>query len=89
MIPDDLANALRQEKTIQLALKVVPKASRDEISGVMEDGSLKVKVTAPPDKGKANAAVCDLLSAAFGVPKHNVEILRGHTSTSKIVRIIA
>ena len=89
MIPDELVATLRREGTLQLALKVAPKASRDEISGVMEDGSLKVKVTAPPDKGKANAAVCDLLSAAFGVPKRNVEILRGHTSTSKIVRITA
>ena len=87
MFPDVLADRLRREGTLQLALKVVPKASRDEIAGVMEDGSLKVKVTAPPDKGKANSAVCDLLSGVFGVPKRNVEIVRGHTSTTKLVKI--
>ena len=89
MIPDELTQRLRRERTLTLALKVVPKASRDEVVGVQEDGSLKVKVTAAPERGRANAAVCELLAEVFGVPKRNVEILRGDTSTSKLVRITA
>lgn len=87
MIPEGLLLRLREQGSITLVLKVVPKASKDEIVGLLEDGSLKVKVTAPPDKGKANAAVCELLASGFGVAKRNVEILRGEASTNKQVRI--
>jgi uncharacterized protein (TIGR00251 family) len=87
VIPPELLDRLRTEGHLMLTLKVVPKASRDEIVGLLEDGALKVKVTAAPDRGKANAAVCELLAETFGVPKRNVEILRGETSHTKQVRI--
>lgn len=87
MTPQGLLLRLREEGSVTLSLKVVPKSSKDEIVGLLEDGALKVKVTAPPEKGKANAAVCELLAAAFDVPKRNVEILRGETSANKQVRI--
>jgi uncharacterized protein (TIGR00251 family) len=80
---------LRAERCLTLTLKVIPKASKDEIADVLPDGTLKVKVTAAPDRGKANAAVCALLAKHFDVPKRNVEILRGETSHSKQVRITA
>ena len=68
-------------------MKVVPKSSRNEIVGLQPDGSLKVKVTAAPEKGKANAAICAFLADEFGVPKRNVEIVRGETSSVKHVKI--
>jgi uncharacterized protein len=64
-------------------LKVIPKSANNEIVGLLDDGSLKVKVTAVPEKGKANAAVCELLANEFGVPKKNVQIVRGETSAHK------
>jgi len=84
---DSLRGRLREEGSITLALKVTPKAAKDEIVGLLDDGSLKLKVTAPPEKGKANAAVCQLLAAFFGVAKRNVEILRGESASNKQVRI--
>ena len=89
MIPSGFADQLRRTGSVVLTLKVVPKASRDEIVGLLDDGALKVKVTAAPDRGKANAAVCEILADAFGVPKRNVEILRGETSHTKQVRVTA
>ena len=65
---------------LSLTLKVQPKSSRDAIQGVVEtpDGlALKVAVTAPPDKGKANAAVIALVAKAFGVAKSNVTLTIG------------
>jgi uncharacterized protein (TIGR00251 family) len=73
-----------------LAVKVAPKASRDAILGPMPtvDGqALKVAVTAPPDKGKANAAVIALIAAAFGVPKRAVSVVAGASDRSKLLRI--
>ena len=73
-----------------LTLRVAPKASRNAITGVMPtpDGhALKVSVTAPPDKGKANAAVDLLLAKAFGVAKSSVTVVSGETDRRKAVRI--
>lgn len=87
MIPPQLVDRLRRERRLVLSLKVIPKASKSEIVGLLPDGSLKVKVTAAPEKGKANAAVCELLASAFGIPKRNVTILSGDTARRKTVAI--
>jgi hypothetical protein len=55
----------------------------------MADGTLKVRIAAVPDKGKANAALCAFLAAHYGVSKSAVSILRGQTSALKLVRIAA
>jgi uncharacterized protein len=55
--------------------------------GLLEDGTLKVKITAAPEKGKANAAICDYLAGQFGVSRRNVTLLRGETSHTKQVEI--
>ena len=70
-----------------IRVKVIPKSSRDEIAGKMDDGAWKIKVTAAPERGKANAAVCDLLPRHFDVPKSRVEVVSGHTSRLKQIRI--
>lgn len=55
----------------------------------MADGSvvLQARVTAPPDKGKANVALIVLVAQAFGVPKSAVSIVSGETSRLKILEI--
>ena len=68
---------------LELRLKVVPGASRSAIAGELGD-RLKVKVAAPPEDGKANAAVCAALNAWLGVP---VEIIAGHGNPLKTVRV--
>ncbi len=70
----------------QLKVKVVPGSSRDQIVGWLAD-ALKIKVTAPPEKGKANEAVIDLLASALGVSSKDIEIESGHSTPSKIVAI--
>ena len=46
-----------------------------------------MRVTAVPERGKANAAVIALIAKALGVPKRNVEVVRGHTSRDKTISI--
>ena len=67
-------------------MKVQPKASRDQVVGYRE-GVLRLRVTAPPDKGRANAAVVSLLAEALGVAKSRVRITRGQTSRDKVVTV--
>lgn len=70
----------------RLSLKVVPGSSRDEIVGWLGD-SLKVKVKAPPEKGRANEAVVALLAERLGVDASTIRVVSGHGSPAKIVAI--
>jgi uncharacterized protein len=71
---------------VDIEVRVVPRARRDEIAGE-RDGRLLVRVAAPPVEGKANAAVVKLLAKALGVPKSRVTIARGEASRDKTVRV--
>jgi uncharacterized protein (TIGR00251 family) len=71
---------------VKLKLKVVPKSSRNAIAGWLGE-RLKVCVSAPPDKGKANAAIELLLAEALDLPKGSVRIIAGHASPEKTVEI--
>ena len=71
---------------MDLQLRVVPKAKRNSIE-IGDDGLFKVRVTAAPERGKANDAVITLLSKLIGVPKRDIQIVRGHTARNKLVRV--
>ena len=68
-------------------VKVIPRSAKSEIAGEMADGTLKVKVAAPPEKGKANDALCAFLAEHYGVPRSAVAIVSGHSAALKLVRI--
>ena len=72
---------------MELRVKVIPKSSRNEILGTMADGTLKVRIAAAPEKGRANAELCAFLARHYGVPRSAVTILSGQTSPRKLVRI--
>jgi len=69
-----------------LTLQVQPKASRDQLVGPLED-AFKVRITAPPVDGKANAHLIKYLAKAFGVPRAQVMLEAGETARRKRVRI--
>lgn len=70
-----------------LKIKVTPRAPRTEFIGEMADGTLKVGVAAPPEKGKANEELCAFLARHYGVERAQVEVISGHSSTRKLVKI--
>ena len=70
----------------RLRLKVVPGASASSIAGWLGE-ELKVRVSAPPEKGKANKAVIGLLSRALDLPISAISIVSGETSAHKVVQI--
>ena len=70
-----------------LSIKVTPRARKNEIVGVMADGTLKIRVTAPPVDNKANEAVIELLAEALNVPKSRIDIVAGASSTQKLVSV--
>lgn len=77
---------------LSLFVRVTPNAGRDAIEGVAlrDDGTamLRVRVSAVPDKGKANAAVIALLAKALGVPKSSITVTSGETSRMKTLAVV-
>ena len=74
-----------RSKTIRV--KVIPRSAKTELMGEMTDGTLKVKVAAPPEKGRANEALCVFLAGHFGVASSAVEVISGHSAALKLVRV--
>jgi uncharacterized protein (TIGR00251 family) len=70
-----------------LQVKVAAGASRDGIDGWLGD-TLKLRVTAPPERGKANAAVERLVADVMGIPKTRVTVVSGHTSARKTLELL-
>ncbi len=68
------------------AVRVQPRASRNEVAGLQGD-ALKVRLTAPPVEGEANRALVAFLAEVCGVRRADVELLSGETSRDKRVRI--
>lgn len=70
-----------------LNIRVQPRASRDEIVGPLGADSLKIRITAAPVDGKANAHLIKFLAKAFGVPKRQVELISGTSGRDKRLAI--
>ena len=69
-----------------IRVKVRPRASRDQCMGFRGD-VLQVRVTAPPERGKANHALVKLLAETLEVPESRIRVLKGHASRDKWVAI--
>jgi uncharacterized protein len=75
-----------REGAVILAVRVQPRASKDEIAGVL-GGALKVRLRAPALEGRANETLCEFLAELLKTPKAAVRILSGHHSRSKRVEV--
>jgi uncharacterized protein len=75
-----------REGTVVFTVRVQPRASRDEIAGVM-DGALKVRLQAPALEDRANVALCEYLARLLKTPKSAVRILSGGRSRIKHLEI--
>lgn len=73
-------------KKVKLQIKVLPSSSQDCVAGWLKD-TLKIKVKAPPEKGKANKAIIKVLEKTLGIPKGSIKISSGSTSSRKIIEI--
>ncbi len=82
-----LEQRIRHGLPATLRVKVTPKSPKTEISGELADGTLKIRIAAAPERGKANAELCSFLADEIGVASSKVEIVSGHTSPLKLVRI--
>ncbi|MBI5576550.1 MAG: DUF167 domain-containing protein [Deltaproteobacteria bacterium] len=69
-----------------LSVRVLPRSSKEEVAGFAE-GTIRVRLTAPPVENRANEALVRFLSRILDVPRRYVEIVSGGTGRNKIVRV--
>jgi hypothetical protein len=81
----------RHPEGARVALKVMPRAAASRVEGVEADGAghrhLVVRVSAPPEAGKANAAVVKLLARRWRVPRRDLEVVSGAGGRRKVLQV--
>lgn len=75
------------ESAFLLRIKVNPRSARDRVVGWL-GGRLKVSVSAPPEKGRANAAVLELLASVLGVARSRLRVVAGESASEKVVAVL-
>lgn len=75
------------KKGSALAVRVTPRASRNEVVEVLDDGTVKVRIAAPPADDEANTALIEFLSEILGVPTSMLDIVAGESGRDKLVSI--
>jgi uncharacterized protein len=76
------------KKGSALAVRVTPRASRNEITEIQSDGTVKVRLTAPPVEGEANQKLIEFLAEVLGVNTSQLDIVAGATGRDKLVSVI-
>jgi len=74
------------EDYVNIQVQIQPRFSKDQILG-LHDGRLKMTISAPPIDGKANESLIEFLAKTFKVSKSNIDILKGHTSKLKTIKL--
>lgn len=78
-------------QTGYLRIKVIPKSPKNEITEIMEDSdgdqTIKIRIKAVPEKGKANAELIKFLSKELGIPRENISIISGKSDQLKLIKI--
>ncbi|MDO8753512.1 MAG: DUF167 domain-containing protein [Anaerolineales bacterium] len=71
-----------------LAVRVTPRASRNEIVSLLDDGTIKVNLASDPADEEMNNELVSFLAEALGVPKTRVEIVAGENSRDKLISVL-
>ncbi len=76
------------KKGSALAVRVTPRASRNEIVELLEDGTIKVRIASPPSDNEANDTLIRFLSEVLGVPPSRLDIVAGATGRDKLISVV-
>jgi uncharacterized protein len=76
------------KKGAALAIRVTPRANRNEISEVLADGTVKIRLTAPPVEGQANEALVKFLAGVLDIAPSKIEIVAGERGRDKLISIL-
>jgi len=76
------------QKGSALAVRVTPRASSNEIAEVLDDGTIRVRLAAPPADDEANEALIVFLAEILGVPESRLDIVAGSVGRDKLISVV-
>ena len=76
------------QKGSALAVRVTPRASRNEIVELLEDGTIKVRLASPPSDSEANDALLAFMADILGVPQSQLDIVAGGVGRDKLISVV-
>jgi uncharacterized protein (TIGR00251 family) len=71
-----------------ITVKVQPRARKTEVAGLMDDGTIKIRVAAPPVEGAANKALIEFLAKILDIPGKQIDIVAGASSERKLISLV-
>ena len=78
---------LKDKQEVYLRIKVRPNASETEIKEILEDETIKINISSPPVKNKANTELIKFLAQEFKIHKDNIKIISGKSDSLKLIKI--
>ncbi len=76
------------KKGSALAVRVTPRASRNEVVELLDDGTIKIRIAAPPSDNEANETLIEFLSEILGIPKSRLDIVAGTAGRDKLISVV-
>jgi hypothetical protein len=76
------------KKGAAIAVRITPSATKNQIVGALNDGTIKIHIAAAPDEGQANKELIEFLSGVLGIPKDRIEVVAGDMGRDKLVSIL-
>ncbi|NMC52881.1 MAG: YggU family protein [Chloroflexi bacterium] len=73
---------------VALTVRVTPRSKKNEIVEILDDGTVKIRLTAPPLEGRANKVLVQFLAEVLSVPESRIDIVAGETGRNKLVTIV-
>jgi uncharacterized protein (TIGR00251 family) len=71
-----------------ITVKVQPRARKTEVAGIMDDGTIRIRVAAPPVEGAANKALIEFLAKILDIPGKQIDIVAGESSERKLISLV-
>lgn len=84
---DDIKKELKEKGEIVIHVRATPGSAVSKIIEILEDETVKIAISAPPEKGKANKELVKFLNKEFGVEKYNISIISGGVTKNKLVKM--
>lgn len=84
-----LKDFINRHKPSYLRIKVLPKSAKNEVVEIMDDDTIKIRIKAVPEKGKANKELISFLASELEMPKDKFDIISGKHDQLKLVKILS
>lgn len=76
------------KKGAAIAVRVTPRAMKNQIVGALSDGTIKIQIVAATNEGQANKELIEFLSSILGIPRDRIEVVAGDKGSDKLVSIL-